>query len=38
MKDFKEFDTYFTKIKLEIYEKFTDDPAGDYSEHVTKGF
>ena len=38
MKDFKEFKVYFTKIKDEINEKFTDEPAGDYSEDVTKGF
>ena len=39
MKDFKEFDTYFTKIKLEIYEKITDDPSGDKaSDYIAKGF
>jgi hypothetical protein len=38
MKDLKEFDGYFSKIKLEIYEKFTDEPGGDYSEDITKGF
>jgi hypothetical protein len=38
MKDFKDFDAYFKKIKDEIYEKFTDDPALDVSENVTKGF
>ena len=39
MKDFKEFDAYFTKIKLEIYEKITDDPSGDKaSDYIAKGF
>ena len=38
MKDFKEFDAYFKKIKDEIYEKFTDEPAGGISGDVTKGF
>jgi hypothetical protein len=38
MKDLKEFDGYFSKIKLEIYEKFTDDPGVEPSEDVTKGF
>ncbi len=38
IKDFKEFDAYFMKIKLEIYEKFTDEPAGGISEEVTIGF
>jgi hypothetical protein len=35
MKDFKEFDGYFKKIKEEIYEKFTDDPAVEPSEEFT---
>jgi hypothetical protein len=39
MKDFKEFDAYFTKIKLEIYEKITDEPPGERaSDYITKGF
>ena len=38
IKDFKEFDSYFKKIKEEIYEKYTDDPPGGISEDVTKGF
>ena len=38
MKDFKEFEACFTKIKVEIFDKFTDEPAGGISEDVTKGF
>jgi hypothetical protein len=38
IKDFKEFDTYFKKIKDEIYEKFADEPAGGISEDIAKGF
>jgi hypothetical protein len=38
MKDFKEFKAYFTKIKDEINDKYSDDPPGGISEDVTKGF
>ena len=38
MKDFNEFKVYFAKIKEEINEKFSNEPTGDYSEDVTKGF
>ena len=38
IKDFKDFEAYFKKIKDEIYDKFTGDPLGDISEDVTKGF
>ena len=38
IKDFKDFEAYFKKIKDAIYDKFTDIPPEGISEDVTKGF
>jgi hypothetical protein len=39
MKDFKEFDALFMKIKMEILEKFSEPAtAGGISEDIVKGF
>jgi hypothetical protein len=35
MKDFKDFEAHFNKIKMEIQDKFFEEPPGGISEDVT---
>ena len=38
MKDFKEFEAYFKKIKEEISDKFIEQPDSGVSEDIAEGF